>query len=87
MMVAGVIYRTAKAKRPAREPNFGRGQRTGLIVRLLPVSGLRQLMIEELQCRNFAETAIHPYVHGVEHFSRCFHRHTNTRTHRTGQLL
>ena len=87
MIVTEVISRAAKAKRPAREPNFGRGQRTGLIVRLLSVSGLRQLMIEELQRRNFAETTIHSYVHGVEHFSRYFHRHTNTRTHRTGQLL
>jgi integrase/recombinase XerD len=35
---------------------------------------LRQLMIEELQRRNFAETTIRSYVHGVEHFSRYFHR-------------
>jgi integrase/recombinase XerD len=31
-------------------------------------------MIEELQRRNFAETTIRSYVHGVEHFSRFFHR-------------
>ena len=35
---------------------------------------LRQLMIEELQRRNYAETTIRSYVHGVEHFSRYFHR-------------
>lgn len=35
---------------------------------------LRQLMIEELRRRNFAETTIRSYVHGVEHFSRYFHR-------------
>ena len=35
---------------------------------------LRQLMIEELQRRNFAETTIRSYVHGVEHFSQYFHR-------------
>ena len=35
---------------------------------------LRQLMIEELQRRNFAATTIRSYVHGVEHFSRYFHR-------------
>lgn len=35
---------------------------------------LRQLMIEELQRRNFAETTIRSYVRGVEHFSRYFHR-------------
>ena len=35
---------------------------------------LRQLMIEELRRRNFAETTIRSYVHGVEHFSRHFHR-------------
>jgi site-specific recombinase XerD len=38
------------------------------------VNQLRQLMIEELQRRNFAETTIRSYVHGVEHFSRYFHR-------------
>jgi hypothetical protein len=38
------------------------------------VTHLRQLMIEELQRRNFAETTIRSYVHGVEHFSRYFHR-------------
>jgi site-specific recombinase XerD len=31
-------------------------------------------MIEELRRRNFAETTIGSYVHGVEHFSRHFHR-------------
>ena len=35
---------------------------------------LRQLMIEELRRRNFAENTIRSYVHGVEHFSRYFHR-------------
>lgn len=35
---------------------------------------LRQLMIEELRRRNFAETTIRTYVHGVEHFSQYFHR-------------
>ncbi len=35
---------------------------------------LRQLMIEELRRRNFAESTIRAYVHGVEHFSRHFHR-------------
>jgi hypothetical protein len=31
-------------------------------------------MIEELRRRNFAESTIRSYVHGVEHFSRHFHR-------------
>jgi site-specific recombinase XerD len=31
-------------------------------------------MIEELRRRNFAETTIRSYVHGVEHFSQYFHR-------------
>ena len=35
---------------------------------------LRQIMLEELRRRNFAETTIHSYIHGVEHFSRYFHR-------------
>jgi integrase/recombinase XerD len=38
------------------------------------VTHLRQLMIEELRRRNFAESTIRAYVHGVEHFSQCFHR-------------
>ena len=35
---------------------------------------LRQLMLEELHRRNFAETTIRTYLYGVEHFSRYFHR-------------
>ena len=35
---------------------------------------LRQLMIEELRGRNFAESTIRSDVHGVEHFSQYFHR-------------
>lgn len=35
---------------------------------------LRQIMIEELRRRNFAESTIRSYLHGVEHFSRYFHR-------------
>ena len=35
---------------------------------------LRQLILEELRRRNFAETTIRSYLHGVEHFSRYFHR-------------
>jgi len=38
------------------------------------VTHLRQLMLEELRRRNFAETTIRSYLHGVEHFSRYFHR-------------
>jgi site-specific recombinase XerD len=40
----------------------------------LSVTHLRQLMIEELRRRNFAESTIRSYVHGVEHFSQHFHR-------------
>ena len=35
---------------------------------------LRQLMLEELHRRNFADTTIRTYLHGVEHFSRYFRR-------------
>ena len=35
---------------------------------------LRQLMLEELRRRNFADTTIRTYLHGVEHFSRSFDR-------------
>jgi hypothetical protein len=39
------------------------------------VTHLRQLRIEELQRRNFAETTIRSYVHLVEHFA---HRDIDT---------
>ena len=35
---------------------------------------LRQLMLEELQRRNFAESTIRSYLHGVAHLSRYFRR-------------
>ena len=35
---------------------------------------LRQLMLEELRRRNFADTTIRSYLHGVAHFSRYFRR-------------
>jgi len=38
------------------------------------VTRLRQIMLEELRRRNYAESAIHVYIHTVEHFSRHFHR-------------
>jgi integrase/recombinase XerD len=38
------------------------------------VTHLRQIMLEELRRRNYAESTIHAYIHTVEHFSRHFHR-------------
>jgi integrase-like protein len=38
------------------------------------VNQLRQHMLEELQNRNFADTTIRTYLHGVAHFSRYFRR-------------
>jgi len=38
------------------------------------VTHLLKIMIVVLRRRNFAETTIRSYVHGVEHFSRYFHR-------------
>ena len=35
---------------------------------------LRQIMLEELRRRNYAESTIHTYLQTVEHFSRHFHR-------------
>src|ERR1039458_7834814 len=40
----------------------------------LSVNQLRQLMLEELRRRNFADTTIRTYLHGVAHFSRYFRR-------------
>jgi integrase/recombinase XerD len=38
------------------------------------VTHLRQIMLEELRRRNYAESTIDAYIHTVEHFSRHFHR-------------
>jgi hypothetical protein len=38
------------------------------------VPHLRQIMLEELRRRNYAESTIHIYIYTVEHFSRHFHR-------------
>jgi len=38
------------------------------------VTHLRQLMLEELRRRNFADSTIRSYLHAVEHYSRYFHR-------------
>ncbi len=35
---------------------------------------LRQLLLEELRRRNFADTTVRCYLHGVAHFSRHFRR-------------
>ena len=35
---------------------------------------LRQIMLEELRRRNYAESTIHIYIQTVEHFSRYIHR-------------
>ena len=40
----------------------------------LSVNPLRQLMLEELRRRNFADTTVRTYLHGVAHFSQYFHR-------------
>jgi integrase/recombinase XerD len=38
------------------------------------VTHLRQIMLEELRRRNFAETTIRSYIHGAAHFSQYFRR-------------
>jgi integrase/recombinase XerD len=38
------------------------------------VTHLRQIMLEELRRRNYAESTIRTYIRTVEHFSRYFHR-------------
>jgi Phage integrase, N-terminal SAM-like domain len=37
------------------------------------VTHLRQIMLEELERRNYAPATIRCYIHTVEHFSRYFH--------------
>jgi integrase/recombinase XerD len=38
------------------------------------VTHLRQIMLEELQRRNYSESTIRAYIRTVEHYSRHFHR-------------
>jgi hypothetical protein len=38
------------------------------------VTYLRQIMLEELKRRNYAESTIRAYLRTVDHFSRYFHR-------------
>jgi integrase/recombinase XerD len=38
------------------------------------VTHLRQIMLEELERRNYAQSTIHAYIRTVEHYSRHFHR-------------
>jgi integrase/recombinase XerD len=38
------------------------------------VTQLRQIMLEELERRNYAQSTIHTYIRTVEHYSRHFHR-------------
>jgi len=38
------------------------------------VTHLRQIMLEERERRNYAQTTIDCYIHAVEHFSRYFRR-------------
>jgi len=42
------------------------------------VTHLRQLMLEELHRRNYAESTIRAYIRTVQHFSRYFRRPTST---------
>ena len=44
---------------------------------------LRQIMLEELRRRHFADSTIRSYLHAIEHYSRYFHRRLGGRR-RTG---
>jgi hypothetical protein len=39
-----------------------------------PVTHLRQLMLDELQRRNYSPNTVRSYVHAVEEFAKYFHR-------------
>jgi integrase/recombinase XerD len=38
------------------------------------VTHLRQIMLEELERHNYAQSAIHASIRTVEHYARHFHR-------------
>jgi integrase/recombinase XerD len=40
----------------------------------VPVTHLRQAMLEELQRRNYAKTTVHYYIQAVERFAKYFRR-------------
>src|SRR4029453_15820798 len=40
----------------------------------VPVTHLRQAMLEELQLRNYAKTTVHYYIQAVERFAKYFRR-------------
>ena len=40
----------------------------------MPVTHLRQLMLDELECRNYSPNAVRSYLHAVKEFARHFRR-------------
>jgi hypothetical protein len=44
------------------------------VTRRLPVTHLRQMMLDELQRRNYSSNTVRSYVHAVEEFARYFRR-------------
>src|ERR1035437_4381893 len=46
----------------------------GGVPRRVPVTHLRQMMLDELQRRNYSPNTVRSYVHAVEEFARYFRR-------------
>ena len=48
---------------------------------------LRQILLEELRRRNFADSTIRSYLHAVEHYSRYFQRRPDQRQRLSSNTL
>src|ERR1019366_8150859 len=52
------------------------------VTRRFTVTHLRQLMLDELQRRNYSPNTVRSYIHAVEEFAKYFHRSSGQQTWR-----